>query len=213
MPPAHVVDLNAVAVDDHTFLLTWTAPGDDGRDGTASQYQIRYSQTAISEARWPYCDVVPSPPTPKPGGEPESLLVSKMRPLLSYYFGIKAADEVPNWSGISNMAYAMGYSVYLEVSDQTVDRGQQLTIRFRAPGNTPVTLLLNRYGVWDCDPSHVFVVDCIVAGIRYEEGIHEFFYDFKTDQGVYLPSDTYYIGLCWQYERKSYKRVIFGDTQ
>ncbi len=210
-PPVNVADLSAVAVDDNTFLLMWTAPGDDGIDGTASEYQIRYSEDPISEARWPYTDEIFSPPpAPKPGGEPESLLVTKMRPMLSYYFVMRAADEVPNWSGLSNNAYAMGYSLYLEISDQIVDVGQQVTIYFRAPGNSPVTLLLRRFSLWSCDPSHPNVVDCIILDTRYEKGIYELSYDFTSDDGYYFPSDIYYLGLCWQYELQSTRRIYFG---
>ncbi len=212
-PPAKVTDLSAVAIDENTVLLMWTAPGDDGMNGTASQYQIRYSEDPISEARWPYTDKIFSPPpAPKPGGEPESLFVTKIRPTLSHYFVLKAADEVPNWSGISNNAYAMGYSVYLDISDHSVHPGEEVKVTFRAPGGgIMVSLHLNQYGVWGCDPTHPWVVDCIVPGIKYAEGIYELYYDFSTGEGEYLPKTTYYFILCYQFQVQSLEHVVFED--
>jgi hypothetical protein len=210
-PPGPVTDLEAVAIDEIWTLLTWTAPGDDGYIGTASQYEIRYSATPISASTWHSASEVPVLNVPKSAGEPESLLVSGLRPDVSYYFAMKASDEVPNWSAISNVAHGMGYYVELEVSSQTIHPGEYLTIRFRAPGGDMVAIHLTRYGVQDCDPSHPWVVDSIEPGRRYAEGVYELSYDFKTSQGDYLPRATYYVILCWQFDLTALKTVHFVD--
>jgi hypothetical protein len=132
--------------------------------------------------------------------------------MTSHYFAMKAADEVPNWSDISNVAYAMGYSVNLEVSSQTVQAGDYLTVRFRAPGGELVAINLWRYGVMGCDPTHRWVVDAIEPGKKYAEGLYEILYDFKTSQGDYLPRDTYYVVLCWQFDPISTRAVYFVDN-
>jgi hypothetical protein len=210
-PPNSVPDLEAVAMDGQQALLTWTAPGDDWEQGTARRYQIRFSARPISEGNWTSATLVPSPPAPKPGGEPESLLVSGVPPMQSHYFAVKAADEVPNWSGISNLAYAMGYSVYLEVSDNYVNPGQEITIRFRSTGSGNITMLLKQYGIWDCNPGHVWVKDLIIPGSGFAEGIYEIPYDFSRPQGGYLPPATYYIVMCVDYEVQTTKVVYFED--
>lgn len=207
--PVKVTDLEAIAIGDRQALLTWTAPGDDGNVGTAAQYEIRYAQKPISSSNWYSAFKVSQPPTPKPSGEPESLIVSVISDLRSHYFALKAADEVPNWSDISNVAFAMGYSIPLEVSSQTIQVGEQMIVRFRAPGGVLVAVYLNRYGIWDCDPSHVWIYDTLVSGRRLEEGIYEVTCDFKTEQGDYLPRTTYYVVLCWQFEIESTVSVEF----
>ncbi|RJO58906.1 hypothetical protein C4546_04885 [Candidatus Parcubacteria bacterium] len=94
------------AVDDATnsITLTWTAPGDDGNTGQATAYQIRYNTTAISEASWALATPLANPPTPKPAGQTESLLVANLQPNQNYYFALKTSDEAGNLSAISNIA-------------------------------------------------------------------------------------------------------------
>jgi hypothetical protein len=209
IPPVKITDLKAVAIDDHTIQLIWTAPGDDGITGTAARYEIRYSYKPISEQSWQSASRIHLSPPPKVGGEPESLLVTGLRSA-SYCFAMKTADEVPNWSQMSNVACAMGYSVYLELSEQAIQAGDQVTIRFRAPGNVLVSILLNRYTIWDCDPTNPLVWDLIVPGIKYTEGVYEISYGFRTKEGEYLPSAKYIVVLCWQFEIKAFENIEFN---
>jgi hypothetical protein len=88
-----------------TFVtLQWTSPGDDSLTGTASQYDIRYSTAPITEANWGTAVQVSGEPTPKVSGTAETFTVTGLTPNTTYYFAIKTADEVPNWSAISNIA-------------------------------------------------------------------------------------------------------------
>jgi hypothetical protein len=211
MPPMPVTDLGAVAVSEYSFLLTWTAPGDDGIVGTASEYDIRYSQQPITVESWATATKVMQLPSPKSGGEPESLLVSQLRAPANHYFAMMAADEVPNWSEISNIAFGMGFNVELMLLTNYVQMGEELRILFRAPGGKLVTMNLNRYGIMGCDPTHVWVQDCIIPSVRYPEGIHEISYDFKKNDGSYLPRAAYYVVLCWDWEIQSTGVVYFED--
>ncbi len=208
-PPIPVADLEAVAIDDDSFLITWSAPGDDGDEGTASQYEIRYSKQSITPANWNSASLVSSPPVPKPAGEPESLLVSGLSGSSSYNFAIKAADEVPNWSDISNVAHGLGYRVYLETSAYTVEVGDEVKVLFRAPGGEQVSILLNQYGI-SCTPN-VWTRDVVLPGVGYPEGVYEISYDFRKASGQYLPAARYYFVLCWQYELKTYNAVVLAD--
>ncbi len=103
-PPAAVSDLAAGSPTARSITLTWTAVGDDSLSGTADRYDIRY--TADSLATWEDMTVVSDPPDPKPAGDAESFVVTGLEPITTYHFQMKAADEVPNWSGLSNRASA-----------------------------------------------------------------------------------------------------------
>lgn len=105
-PPAAVTDLVADAVSSTEVRLVWTAPGDDGMSGRASQYDIRYSTTPLTEEGWSTASLVATPPVPKVAGGTEEFTVGGLQSGTPYYLGLKAADEVPNWSGMSNVALA-----------------------------------------------------------------------------------------------------------
>ena len=46
-PPAAVDDLTVLAWSHNSITIGWTATGDNGNSGTASEYDIRYSTTPI----------------------------------------------------------------------------------------------------------------------------------------------------------------------
>ena len=51
--PAAITDLSVVGQSPTAVTLSWTAPGDDGNWGTATEYDIRYSQSPITtEVQW-----------------------------------------------------------------------------------------------------------------------------------------------------------------
>ncbi len=83
--------------------LTWTAPGDDGDQGTAAQYDVRYSTSTITETNWDQATEAIGEPSPQAAGSSESFEVTGLEPNTTYYFALKAADEVPNWSALSNV--------------------------------------------------------------------------------------------------------------
>ena len=85
-----------------SLRLTWTAPGDDGSTGTAAQYDIRDPTSPINESNWASATQVTGEPTPFPAGGGQDFVVTGLSPGTTYYFAIKTADEVPNWSVISN---------------------------------------------------------------------------------------------------------------
>ena len=84
--------------------LKWTAPGSNGMVGRASQYDIRYSSVPVTEATWPLATKVTNPPVPKPAGNTEYFTITGLLPGATYYVALKAADAVPNWSPLSNVA-------------------------------------------------------------------------------------------------------------
>jgi len=101
--PAAVTSLSTSSPTSNSITLTWTAPGDDGNVGTASQYDIRYSTSPITDANWASATQCTGEPSPQPAGSGESFVVTGLNPSTTYYFALKTADEVPNWSSLSNV--------------------------------------------------------------------------------------------------------------
>lgn len=104
-PPASVSDLATSAPTSTSIALTWTAPADDGSAGTASTaYDVRYSTSPIVDdaafAAATAATGIPSPGTP---GTMETMTVTGLTASTTYHFAIKASDEVPNTSALSNV--------------------------------------------------------------------------------------------------------------
>ncbi len=107
IPPATVLDLVAEPVTPTSVLLTWTAVGDDARDGEASEYDVRRSfwhKMIVQGGFWDSSVPISQSLVPGKQGEPQCLLVTGLEPDTLYYFGVRVADEVPNWSAVSNVA-------------------------------------------------------------------------------------------------------------
>lgn len=88
---------------DTTVTVQWTAVGDDSLTGTATTYDLRYSTAAITAANFSSASTVSNEPAPAVAGTVQSVTVHGLSRQVTYYFAIKVADEVPNWSGISNV--------------------------------------------------------------------------------------------------------------
>ena len=115
--PAAITDLTAtppsIAPQLHT-TLTWTAPGDDGSNGTAASYDIRYrTDSPITEASWGTATqvtygmtstsaLVRTEPPPHAAGSRESFTVVGLKPNTTYYWAIKTTDAAANTATISN---------------------------------------------------------------------------------------------------------------
>ncbi len=108
-PPVPITDLTVNRSGYDTTLLTswislnWTAPGDDGNVGTASEYDVRYSTSPITEDNWSDAIQCEGEPTPKPAGSRETFKITGLARGTIYYFALKTADEVPNWAALSNV--------------------------------------------------------------------------------------------------------------
>ena len=89
------------------MILTWTSVGDDGTTGTATSYDIRYQTYTITIAKWGNATKVTTGlPIPKANSGSETMVINGLTSNTTYYFAIKAGDEIPNWGVISNVVSA-----------------------------------------------------------------------------------------------------------
>jgi hypothetical protein len=97
--------LSTASRTSNSITLQWIAPGDDGHEGRASVYDLRYSTTSSMVPHWWDSVAVrfEGAPAPRPAGERDSLTVDGLEPATTYYFALRTGDEVPNWSSLSNV--------------------------------------------------------------------------------------------------------------
>lgn len=107
IPPAQITNLaTAAAGGVGRVRLNWTAVGDDGMTGIASVYDVRYRRAEFgpidNDTKFANSQQATGEPIPAPPGSPETMVISGLQPGHQFYFAIKAGDEIPNWSALSN---------------------------------------------------------------------------------------------------------------
>ena len=120
--PATVTDLAATPGDfPGEVVLLWTAPGDDGATGTASEYRIKVSELgsitapnfgAATDLEW-----WTNEPLPSPAGTPEEWTVFGLDPSTTYHFALIAIDDASNEGGVSNSPSTLPQSGLLQDPD------------------------------------------------------------------------------------------------
>jgi hypothetical protein len=108
-PPGAITTLSAEPGPvPESVKLSWLTPGDDEYTGTlpsGSQYKIQYA--TYSNTTWDknYAQVTFSTSGVSPGTK-VSYVITGLAEGVTFYFRIWTADEVPNWSDLSNIATA-----------------------------------------------------------------------------------------------------------
>ena len=101
-PPSGIDDLTVVDAGLSQATLEWTAPGDDGAQGRAYFYDIRYSSGEIlTPEDFAEATQVYEEPVPAEAGEMERFAVRGLLPGTDYYIAIQAWDNMLNPSVIS----------------------------------------------------------------------------------------------------------------
>lgn len=138
VPPRRIHNLVGENADEGRITLRWTAPGDDESSGRATRYEIRHSLTPLVDGTWATATIAPNPPTPGDEGAEDTLELEGLSPG-TWSFGIKAADEIPNWSPLSNVVVAaIGPSLApAPVQDlaASLGAGLEVTFTWTAPGD------------------------------------------------------------------------------
>ncbi|MFW6108220.1 MAG: LamG-like jellyroll fold domain-containing protein, partial [bacterium] len=116
-PPAPVTDLRLEPARDGKMLLSWTAPGDDGKEGQARRYDIRihtlpfrplswggyaHTRDPLAAIHWAEADRVVTAPRPQPAGRLEKLLIGPLPRRRRVYIAVRTEDEA-HTSALSNV--------------------------------------------------------------------------------------------------------------
>jgi hypothetical protein len=102
--PNAVNDLTITAQTNNAISLSWTATGDDGNTGSATEYDLRYSTIPIVNMNdFSGATQVNNEPSPSISSTPESFTVNGLNQSTIYYFALNVFDEAGNSSGISNV--------------------------------------------------------------------------------------------------------------
>jgi len=206
--PATTSDLYAITLDETSFMLIWNTPGDDGMLGLASQYDVRYAQGAFGTFEWETATKIADLPTPKSAGELDTVIVSGLQADTHYRFALKTADEVPNWSEMSNVARGLSWGEVLATSGKMFTAGDTLVIVYRAPANAKCKLRIKQSSVETCEPPFWGHNEILVSD-RLPAGTYTYFYDFyNEDTQTYEPPYGLVV-LCWGTEFKSFQVFNF----
>ncbi len=104
--PSAIDTLEVKQVTSNSITLKWFAPGDDGNQGQAFLYDIRWSLSPITEANFGTASQVPGEPLPGTAGTQQEFKIPGLSPNTLYYLAIKTRDEANNWSDLSNVVSA-----------------------------------------------------------------------------------------------------------
>lgn len=107
--PGAITDLRVVVLVPGGLDLAWTAPGDDGQDGRAAAYDLRYATSAITAET--FAAAIPvSLAAPGTAGASETAALRAL-PTGTLFLALRTADAAGNWSGLSNVVGATVYDL------------------------------------------------------------------------------------------------------
>jgi subtilisin family serine protease/PKD repeat protein len=101
--PSPIVNLTVTATGARSATLSWTNTGDDGTTGTAQRLDIRYATSPITDQSFANASPAPIVPKPLASGSSQSVTITGLRSMQTYYFAAKVLDNVGNSSGLSNV--------------------------------------------------------------------------------------------------------------
>jgi len=175
-----------------TATLQWTAPGDDGEDGQAFRYDLRYSLKPISAQNFSYATPVSGLPSPARSGIPQHVTVTGLAANTEYYFALKTVDEAGNWSGLSNVVVRSGNSTtsaplpppFAFLPPQPNPAWNTTSMRLSMPRQTNV-----RIDVFDAGGRLVKTL----ANGSYPAGPTDLHWDLRDKDGMALVAGRYWI--------------------
>jgi hypothetical protein len=132
-PPAGITDLGAAGLAPHAFTLTFTAPGDDGFQGTAVAYIVRRSPDEITETGWTDAESLTVAIPPVPGGAPVSYRLEGLTPGTSLHYAVRARDDAGKTGPVSN-------DLLVSLPGDTVPPAAITDLAATSPGPFRVTL-------------------------------------------------------------------------
>ena len=102
VPPGSILDLAVGEITTNTVELRWTATGDDGDEGTATSYDVRFATQPIDAQNFAVASRFASQWQVSPPGTADGVIVGGLDPATTYWFAVRALDEWGNAGAISN---------------------------------------------------------------------------------------------------------------
>jgi hypothetical protein len=106
LAPVPAEGLDAALVDADSVRLSWRATGDDGVQGRASRYELRYSTEVIDEGNFGQATELVTG-TPGSPGALEEAVTPDLDLGQTYYFGLRIVDGVGNASALTLTSFAV----------------------------------------------------------------------------------------------------------
>ncbi|MFH1509251.1 MAG: glycosyl hydrolase family 18 protein [bacterium] len=105
--PYTITDLAIEQIGENSVQVSWSAPGDNFKDGQANHYEIRYDTEIITNENFASANIYEAAPGPLTPSEKQVWELRDLEPDQKYYIAIKTFDEVGNVSEISNVVKAV----------------------------------------------------------------------------------------------------------
>ena len=115
--PRAVTDLAVTTVSASAITIKWKAPGDDGGQGTADKYDIRYSTSPINDGNFSSATPVANAPKPAAANATQTVTVGNLSSSTTYYFALTATDLAGNTSELSNVVSSATTTVSVVTDD------------------------------------------------------------------------------------------------
>lgn len=87
--------------------IGFTVTGDDGNTGIASRILVYYSTNQFDSTNYTIADTASFCGPPDSAGTYMTCTLTGLKDNALYYIGVRIADEVPNWSPMSNITSAI----------------------------------------------------------------------------------------------------------
>ncbi|MBN1621649.1 MAG: fibronectin type III domain-containing protein [Endomicrobiales bacterium] len=218
VPPQCITDLAASpGAGDGEIQLSWTATGDNGLndDIDGGQYHLKYSSN--SSDSWESSPYEILWGTSTPAGNKEARLVTGLGNGATYYFWLKLADEIPNWSTLSNRATqwaqidSVAPAAITSLSALSGSNNGEIKLNWTAPGDNVMSGSVIG-GNWRIDCSSYTKTWDVND---YEVGVSTAFQPFEshtyTLTGL-IPKATYYVRIWSSDESMNWSPVSNGAT-
>jgi hypothetical protein len=152
IPPAAIVDLSSTSTTEDSTEIEFTATGDDGNLGRATQYDIRYHASPLNELNWDAANSISIQSKPKLSGEDETLTLSNLPTDSNLWIGVKVVDIGGLSSSISNIINVQTLNADLEVSPRVIgnftltpDEFTSRTVTLTNNGTVDLDVVLSTY--------------------------------------------------------------------
>lgn len=156
--PSGITDLAIETVTDDRMSLTWTAPGDDGINGMANLYDLRYSTEPLTPANFSSGIPIRNLAFPRAPGTPERVATHPLPPDTNLYFLMKIEDDVGlvAWSnavnGLTGPHDIIPPAAITDLRIQSIGN-QKVTLRWSAPGDDGIIGTAKSYDFrWSSSP-------------------------------------------------------------